>query len=176
MKKRRKKRCRYCGCSFRPDPRARHHQYSCPQAACRRKSRRDSQKRWTARNPDYFSDRYHSSTKPWLEKHPGYLKHYRKTHPRYVGNNRKKQKIRDRKRQNRNLDKQDLISLQNIVNTRDKPCLTNLDIQDVIMTYPIVITGLISYLRNLDKQDMIDMHVRRVYNRGRLLFRQDTDL
>lgn len=176
MKKTRKKRCRYCGCSFRPDPRASHHQYSCSKAACRRKSKRDSQKRWTAKNPDYFAGRYASSTKPWLEKHPGYLKHYRKVHPEYVEKNREKQKIRDRKRKNRNLDIQDVISLQSIVNTGDKPCLAYLDIQDLIMTYPIVITGLISYLRNLDIQDMMDMHVRRVYNRGRFLARQYSDL
>jgi len=70
-------RCAYCGRYFRPDPRARKAQKSCPNGQCRATRKRESQKRWVEANPDYFKGRY-SEVNAWRKKHPDYQRHWRK--------------------------------------------------------------------------------------------------
>ena len=50
-----KKRCRFCRRAFRPDHRQRSRQRACSAAACQRKRRAETQAKWRAKNPDYFT-------------------------------------------------------------------------------------------------------------------------
>jgi hypothetical protein len=74
---REQKRCVYCGRYYKPDPRTRKTQKSCPEAACRAKRKRQSQRKWTEANPDYFQGRY-EKVKQWRERHPDYQRLWRK--------------------------------------------------------------------------------------------------
>jgi hypothetical protein len=71
------KRCAYCGRYYRPDRRTRKTQKSCREAACRAKRKRESQRKWTRANPDYFKGRY-VNVKEWRKKHPDYQRLWRK--------------------------------------------------------------------------------------------------
>jgi len=71
------KRCVYCGRYYRPDPRTSKIQKSCPDATCRAKRKKDSQKRWVEANPGYFEGRY-VKVKAWRQKHPDYQRLWRK--------------------------------------------------------------------------------------------------
>jgi hypothetical protein len=70
------KRCVYCGRFYKPDPRARKTQKSCPDPKCRAKRKRESHKRWLEANPNYFRGRY-SEVKAWREKYPDYQRQWR---------------------------------------------------------------------------------------------------
>jgi len=70
-------RCAYCGRYYRPDPRTRKTQKSCREAACRAKRKRESQRKWTKANPDYFKGRY-VNVKEWRKQHPDYQRLWRK--------------------------------------------------------------------------------------------------
>lgn len=74
---REQKRCRYCGRYYKPDPRTRKTQKSCREAACRAKRKRESQRKWTEANPDYFQGRY-VNVKEWRKNHPEYQRLWRK--------------------------------------------------------------------------------------------------
>lgn len=50
-----KKRCRFCRRAFRPDPRQGSRQRACSAAACQQERRAETQARWRAKNPDYFT-------------------------------------------------------------------------------------------------------------------------
>lgn len=50
-----KKRCRICRKAFRPDPRQGSRQKACRHASCQRKRRAETQAKWRAANPDYFT-------------------------------------------------------------------------------------------------------------------------
>jgi hypothetical protein len=75
--KSREKRCAYCGRYYRPDPRARKTQKSSRDATCRANRERESQRKWTEANPDYFKGRY-SEVKDWRKQHPDYQRPWRK--------------------------------------------------------------------------------------------------
>jgi len=72
-----RKRCVYCGQYYRADPRTRKTQKSCRDPRCRAKRKRESQRRWTEANPDYFKGRY-VNVKEWRKKHPDYQRLWRK--------------------------------------------------------------------------------------------------
>ena len=74
---REQKRCICCGRYYKPDPRTRKTQKSCPEAACRAKRKRESQRRWVEANPGYFRGRY-VNVKEWRKKHPDYQRLWRK--------------------------------------------------------------------------------------------------
>lgn len=48
-----KKKCRFCGKRFRPDPRVGSRQRACSAVDCQKKRRKKTQANWRARNPDY---------------------------------------------------------------------------------------------------------------------------
>ena len=48
-------RCVACGLRFTPEPRAVGRQRFCSSAECRKASHKESQRRWVAKNPEYFS-------------------------------------------------------------------------------------------------------------------------
>ena len=105
--------CKYCGRAFTPDPRVGDRQKCCGSPSCKKARKKEADRNWRKKNPDYFKGRYESYLKPWLEKHPGYLKAYR----------------RRRKSQAQN-DIQDKILLLKIQRVKpDRVCKNN-DIQD----------------------------------------------
>jgi len=71
------KRCVYCGRYYKPDPRARKIQKSCPDSKCRAKRKRESQSKWVEANPGYFRGRY-VKLKEWRKQHPDYQRLWRK--------------------------------------------------------------------------------------------------
>ena len=48
---RKQKRCPFCRCLFRPDPRSAKRQWACSQDECQKQRRLESQRRWRAKNP-----------------------------------------------------------------------------------------------------------------------------
>ena len=176
MPKTRKKECTFCKRYFTPSPQVGSRQKQCGDPDCAAQMKKATQQKWhKEKNPTYFHGRY-KNTKACLSKRPGYLKEYRKNNPDYVEKNRQQQKIRDQRRQNKNLDIQDLAFAQDLVPQRDKCKLTDLDIQELASLYLIGMLGLTSKLRNLDIQDDIDMSLHSLYNRGRFLYRRYVDL
>ena len=107
-----KKRCRYCGRWFQPDPRTARFQKACPRKRCRVMRKDQAQARWLAANPDAFRGLY-IKTRRWLSKHPGYLKRYRLAHPAYVAADKRGRRER-RVRQRRRADIQDAIPRREI--------------------------------------------------------------
>ena len=73
-----KKVCPYCFNTFIPNPKVGDRQKCCGSESCKLQRKRDADRQWRKKNPEYFKNRYKSHLKPWLEKHPGYLKQYRK--------------------------------------------------------------------------------------------------
>jgi hypothetical protein len=69
--------CKYCGASFTPDPRVGDRQKCCGSPYCKAQRKKEADRNWRQKNPNYFKGRYESYLKPWLKKHPGYLKAYR---------------------------------------------------------------------------------------------------
>jgi len=59
-----RKRCAFCGRYFIPDYRVGEKQKACGSELCKKKRKRESQKRWSDNNPGYFRDRY-SYVKEW---------------------------------------------------------------------------------------------------------------
>jgi hypothetical protein len=70
------KRCVYCGRYFVPDRRVAERQKSCKKPECRRKRKKESQRRWVEANPGYFEGRY-EYVKQWRQKNPDYQKRWR---------------------------------------------------------------------------------------------------
>ena len=95
------RRCRYCQQVFQPSkfqPR----QTVCSGAGCQRKRRTDYHTEKIAADPEY-REVCRDSQHKWRDRHPGYWKQYRETHPEAAELNRQQQKLRDRKRRLRNL-------------------------------------------------------------------------
>jgi hypothetical protein len=107
--------CKYCGKSFTPDPRVGDRQKCCGSPVCKSERKKEADRNWRKKNPEYFKGRYESYLKPWLEKHPGYLKAYRR---------RKKLQAQN--------DIQDKILLLKIQTVSKKSNVLSGDIQDKI--------------------------------------------
>lgn len=161
MKRIRRKKCRYCPTLFVPNPRLGDRQKTCDSTKCRKALKADNNARWTEANPDYFRNDY-LRVKEWLDDHPGYLQHYRNSHPEYVQRNRTAQRRRDR-RKKLTLDIQaSIISKRTEINKElsdlaHQPRL--LDIQDSIFTKPFESSTVFSVLpcfACLDIQASID--------------------
>ncbi len=71
-----RKRCVYCKRFFRPDPRVGARQKSCGDGECRRRRKRESQRRWLEANPGYFCGRY-AYVREWRKRNPGYQRGWR---------------------------------------------------------------------------------------------------
>ena len=109
----RRKYCKYCGKLFEPDPRVGDRQKCCGSPACKRERKKEADRKWREKNPEYFKGRYESYLKPWLKKHPGYLKSYRR---------RKKLQAQN--------DIQDKILILKIQDIKHNSAAKNSDIQD----------------------------------------------
>ena len=77
-----KKRCQFCGCWYKPDPRTAQFQKACGKKGCREERRRQKIQNWTTRHPDYQSYR-RAKVRAWAAE-TNYWKHYRASHPEYV--------------------------------------------------------------------------------------------
>jgi hypothetical protein len=174
MSQSQRKRCRYCHRWFQPDSRVGDHQKACSKESCRKQRKKQSQKRWVNKNPDYFKGRY-ENTREWLKKHPGYLKKYRKTHPEYVEKNRNQQRNRRVKRRNpekkSSVDIQDTMKLQGVVRTEDSFKIPGVDIQDTIGTQLIVPVYVSDNLLGVDIQDDIYRASLSMYTCARVITR-----
>jgi hypothetical protein len=62
------KRCLFCGRYFTPDYRVKDKQKSCRRPECRKARKKNAQKAWVEKNPDYFDDLYETYVKPWRER------------------------------------------------------------------------------------------------------------
>jgi len=108
-----KKHCKYCGKLFEPDPRVGDRQKCCGSPACKKERKKEADRKWRKKNPEYFKGRYESYLKQWLKKHPGYLKSYRR---------RKKFQAQN--------DIQDKILILKIQDIKHNSAAKNSDIQD----------------------------------------------
>lgn len=70
------KRCVCCGRYFVPDRRVGDRQKCCKNKKCRRKRKKESQRRWVEANPGYFKGRY-DYVKEWRERNPDYQRRWR---------------------------------------------------------------------------------------------------
>jgi len=77
-----KKRCRYCGRQFQPDPRTARFQKACSRAPCQRARKRQKLLRWRVLHPEY-ARRYQPKMRAWAKAYPDYWRHYRAGHPDY---------------------------------------------------------------------------------------------
>jgi len=70
--------CPYCYGEFNPHPKVGERQICCGKEFCKNARKKEADRNWRRRNPDYFKGRYHTYLKGWLESHPTYLKDYRR--------------------------------------------------------------------------------------------------
>ena len=87
------KRCQYCRKLFEPNPRTAYEQRACFETECKKKRKKDAQRKWCEKNPTYFHAQY-PRVKEWLDEHPGYLKNYRRNNRDHAGTGKKKEKRR----------------------------------------------------------------------------------
>jgi len=146
------KQCPYCQDSFIPKGGQR--QKTCGSSSCQKALKKDNNARWRRANPDHWRNDY-PRVKQWLDQHPGYLRHYRQTHPAYVENNRRAQKLRDRQRK-LHLDIQAKLKKQHPEIIDQLWNLPDLDIQDERSLQPLEITFLLSTMSCLDIQVLLD--------------------
>lgn len=69
--------CPYCYGEFTPHPKVGDRQICCGKVVCKRQHKKELNRKWRRKNPDYTTGHYTTYLKPWLDKHPGYLKEYR---------------------------------------------------------------------------------------------------
>ncbi len=144
MKKQRKRKCRQCGCLYKPDPRSRYHQYTCSAPACQKARKQANQRRWAARpaNADYFRGPAQAKrVRAWRDTNPGYWRKSKKP-------------------------LQDDLDAQPVANEEDKCNLSVHALQDEILMQPALLVGLISTLTGNALQDDIAFHIRHFHHRG----------
>ncbi len=90
------KRCAACGERFSPRRNVPDQRY-CAKRACQRERRRRWQREKLKQDPDYRANQA-AAQKRWRERNPDYWRNYRRTHPEYTADNRKKQHERNRRR------------------------------------------------------------------------------
>lgn len=95
---RRKKKCRYCRCWFRPTVQNYRREKSCDRAPCRRERRCEALRRWRRKNPLYGGSGGIKRRRWQREKGAAYMRAYRQRHQAYVRRNRWLQCRRDEKR------------------------------------------------------------------------------
>lgn len=90
--------CVHCLKGFKPNPRLKRQRY-CQSKPCQRARRALWQRQKIAGDPDYRDNKIRCQ-KQWHADHPGYYRHYRKSHPEYTKRNRLLQQLRNARRRN----------------------------------------------------------------------------
>ena len=138
-----------CGELFRPDPRNVGRQQYCTEAVCRKASKKASQARWLANNPDYFKgDAHVTRVRRWRAANPGYAQ----------GRVRKPLALQDP------LSAQVIDLNQESGDFRDKTPGETL--QDLLSDQTPVLIGFIAHLIDSTLQDSIVESVRHLQSLG----------
>ena len=159
-KGRRRRRCRFCGEFFSPDPRLKGRHYACSAPECQSERRKRNRTRWLSRHPGYFSGRY-LKTRAWLEAHPGYLKRYRLAHPEGVRVDNDRRRKRHLQAKTTRADMQVAKSLQAVLTRELTPVLAESRRADIQVSFlpQLIMVSLVSasYLERTraDIQDSI---------------------
>ncbi len=146
MQKRKRKKCRNCGCFFIQNPRKKGQHFYCGKFECRQASKKASQKKWRDKpeNRDYFRGPDHvKRVQEWRRKNPGYSQ-----------------------RTNKANTLQDLLSTQSIENKSDLSDFVTPALQDLLLRQPPVIIGLISNFIGSALQDEIASTLLRMEQSG----------
>ena len=80
--KAKRKRCAYCGRSYRQDCRALIQKY-CGRADCQRARKLQNLRHWRSLHPDKVQ-RHQAKARAWAKGYPDYWRRYRAKHPEYV--------------------------------------------------------------------------------------------
>ena len=121
----RRRRCRWCGELFTPDPRTKDQQRYCSKSGCQTKRQRRNESAWRIKNPDCL-DYQREQSRSWHTNHPEYSRKRRLKYPRLLAKNRSDTKIRMRRIRFRKLfDKSKVILTQLVERQADKCYLTH---------------------------------------------------
>jgi hypothetical protein len=147
MKPRQSRKCLHCQELFKPDSRNGHHQKYCTSPACRKASKKASNKKWLAK-PE--NTNYHSGPSAVTR-----VQEWRKLHPDY----------RLLQKEQINTALQDVLNTQVIDFTQENTSLSptkedweapsHAALQDFILTQPHVFIGLVAHLCGVTLQDDI---------------------
>lgn len=91
-----KKRCVVCHRWYEPDPRIGEDQLACGREECRKERKAEYDREWRKKNPGYEAARK-GKRRTWAKDYPHYWRHYRKTHPAYVEEERSGRRSRREK-------------------------------------------------------------------------------
>jgi len=147
------KQCPYCQKFLTINPRVRKQRKTCGSSSCQKALNRENSARWRQQHPNSCHPDY-PRVKLWLQKHPGYLQHYRENHPAYVEKNRQAQRLRDR-RKKLHLDIQNKIKRQPAEIINQLWNSSRLDIQNVSEIQTLEMTFLFSTFPCLDIQNSL---------------------
>ena len=148
MRRRRQRACHHCEVGFVPKPHNHKKQHYCGATECQTMSKRVSQARWRAKNPDY--DRGPVAVKrvqQWRSENPGYWRP-------------KKAPLEKTPLQN------DCIT-QSLDKQSDDADLEGTALREDCITQPPLILGLMSILSGFTLQEDIDRFGRELHNKGR---------
>ena len=81
-----RRRCPYCKRLFVPDPRVGDRQRTCGREQCRKQHKRQYNKGWRKKHPEYFRESY-AQQKQLYGTRADYKRQYRKANPDYVRRN-----------------------------------------------------------------------------------------
>jgi len=151
MKLLRKKKCRHCGCLYRPDCRNHKKQRYCAKPDCRKASKTESQRKWLQKNPDCFRNQENVfRVQLWRKEHPGYSKKPEKS-----------------KSQENSDTLQDLLIEKGKEKQGLKPHLETSALQDLLLAQPAVLIGLIAHLTGNALQEDIASSVASMLKLGK---------
>ena len=169
---------------FIPDRRNYPHQHFCGKVECRQASKKASQKKWLAKNPDYFRDGPGKSTnlervRAWRARNPNYWqreKRFQKS--RTQGANTKNApatwktcdlavSIAEKSRPSSNFTLQDLLAVQ--LTEKSSVPAQNIEtpLQDLLIKHHFVLEGLTSHLFGDALQDPARSALDLCYDMGR---------
>ena len=148
MRRRRQRACHHCGVGFVPKPHNHKKQHYCPATECQAMSKRVSQARWRAKNPDYHRGPVAvKRVREWRSQNPGYWR-------------RKKAPLE------RTPLQEDCIA-QPVDEQSDDAALEENALREDCITQVPLLLGLMSILSGFTLQEDIDRFGRQLHNKGR---------
>ena len=107
--------CCHCGAYFIPDRRQKNPRY-CNNPECQHARKAAWQRERMHNDPDYRANQKRCQ-QDWFKAHPAYWQEYRQKHPEQTKRNRELQKVRNRKRQGRDIEVQKCSSADRKMDT-----------------------------------------------------------